>query len=337
MSTHLSKILSHYTAIEQLRKGEMCKPRFVDLHISNACNQKCDGCAYKGLLDVSLMTKKDAFNTIKQFIDFGVKGFDFAGGGEPLVLPYLSELWNYIKERNCYFGVITNGTMLDPNTMDQIIEQGSYIRISLEATNIEDYCLYKNVAPYHWLKVSDNISYLVAKKRHTKSNCEIGLKYAVGESFRGHHHYLGGVGLGLGFGVDNVQFKALRHEPEELSLKEKEMENYYLLSVKKEAPKDFVRSWIVPHTDIPQCWLNPLHTVVDHLGNIYLCCYYYYRDNHCIGNILKDSLEELWFSDKHKEMIKSIKKEECAVVDCKFFHHHNDLEKAMLNGRWEFL
>jgi len=337
-----NNILSFYSEIQQLLKGEIPRPRFADLHTSNMCNHNCIGCAYRSSLNNRVMSKFQHEKIIKDLLKLGVKGFDFAGGGDPLKLSYINWMFDLVKREGGSYGVITNGTLFNEGLISQVISQATYVRISFEASNQEDYCKYKRVGRIQWHKLMENISSLVEEKKKLGSTCEIGIKFAVGKTLRGISHYAQALCLGRQLGVDNVQFKSLRHEPEELSLEEKKIEDEICtklcnMSINKNLQ---IRKWIVPLEDkhIPQCWLNPLHIVIDYLGNVYLCCYYYYRIlKHKLGNMLETPIEDLWFSDKHKLMIREINREECSKVDCKFFWHHKNVERMLKSGECNFL
>ena len=125
-------------------------PRFVDLHTSNACNHKCVGCAYSGELDTDFMKEDQHIKIINDLMDFGVRAFDFAGGGEPLFLPYIESLFDLVHSRNGHFGVITNGSLLTERLMEKIVKYATYIRISLEASNVESFVKYKRVSGKEW-------------------------------------------------------------------------------------------------------------------------------------------------------------------------------------------
>ena len=332
----MSNILSHYESIKELLNNEMCKPRFADLHTSNKCNQFCNGCAYSEKLNNKTISYRNHKKILDDLIDLGVEGFDFAGGGDPLLIPKITDLWHYLHKRKKHFGIITNGTLMKDIIADTALKYSTYIRISLEASSVDDYIKYKNVKENSWYSVLSNIQELITKRNETNSKCEISVKYAIGKSLRGQKHIDNGILLGMQLGVDSIQFKDLRHDPEELSLQDKLVENNYL----KSKNNSKLKFWIVPVNDnkIPQCWLNPLHLVVDYLGNVYLCCFYYYRnESHKLGNMLETPIKDLWYSKKHKELIKNIDKTQCQKVDCKFFKHHEIVEKAFKNGAVEFL
>ncbi len=335
-------ILIHHNSIKMLQDGKMPNPYFVDLQLSNKCNQNCKGCAYREYLphDGKMMSEEDATKIVNDLMDLGVKGFDFCGGGEPTTLSYLPELWNTIKGRGGYYSLITNGTLLPNRIVKQLAEQATYVRFSFEASNLKDYCRYKGVGKLHWDLLIHNTRKMINAKNEIHSDCEVGIKFAIGKSLKGLRHYYGALALYKDLCPDNIQFKALRHKPEELSLGEKINENVTLWSAFRREDSDLVRSWIIPkdNKNVPQCWLNPLHTVVDEKGNVYICCYFYYRsEEHLLGNMLKQPIKDIWYSEQHIEKVKKISRKKCEEVDCKFFRHHKDVEGALKNGRHFFM
>lgn len=337
----MDNVLTRSMDIGMLSRGHMPRPYFADLHTSNRCQQTCTGCAYRNKLDGKIMAREDHLRVMEDLYNLGVRAFDFAGGGDPLCLPYIMDLWEWCVKKKCHFGVITNGIGFTLAMMTFLIDHATYVRVSLEASDAKKYCRYKNSTERIWYEVLNNIRCLTEED----STLEVGLKFSVGKSLRGIDHYQNGMLLGHDLRVDNVQFKALRHEPEELTIDEKYVEHYQCEEGKQlvvNQNKGFVQSWIMPWDwegeDIPQCILNPLHTVVDHNGNVYLCCYYYCRGaNHKLGNMLDTPINEFWDTCDHRTKIQKIDKKECTKVDCKFFRHHKIIQQATNRGRGLFL
>jgi radical SAM protein with 4Fe4S-binding SPASM domain len=185
-----------------------------------------------------------------------------------------------------------------------------------------------------------NISRLVGMRNADGSPLQIGIKFSVSKSLRDQKHYEDGIRLAHELGVDRVTFKATRHMPEEITLSAKVKERQLLRDTLSHNYHRNVVEWIteLPDNLIPQCWLNPLHTVMDHLGNIYICCYYYNRgEEHLLGNILETGFASIWYSEDHWQKIRNIDREKCKKVDCKFFYHHHAVEYASKRGRLEFM
>jgi len=270
----------------------------------------------------------------------GVKAFDFAGGGEPALIPYLPDLMRYIYEKGGHYALICNGTFLPAKLVDALMMGATYVRVSLEASNAAMYKAYKQTDCFDVVK--ENIGWLLDNREHRGSGPEISLKFSVGKSLRGFEHYKRAIDIGQEMGVDRINFKALRHEPEELPPDELALEDMILQSIlgHDTVLRSKVHYWIrpAPDSEIPQCWLTPTHTVMDHLGNIYLCCYYYYREEAMkLGNIFDDGFGKIWYGCDHWKKIAAIERDKCKLVDCKFFGHHLAVEKFRERGQGYFL
>ncbi len=337
----VSNIIAHHKQVEMLQHGRMCSPVFADLHLSNICNQKCLGCAYtdKHGIGTVYMSTHDILKTIDTLSGEGVKAFDFVGGGESLCIPDIGKAFSRVVNHNKSYALITNGLLFHGKIMKQIVCEATYVRVSLEGATALDYATYKQTTRGQQEQVIGYIKAAISHRDKVGSTCEISIKFSVGKSLRGTGHYMAGIELGRSLGVDSIQFKALRHEPEELNYDDKVIENRLLRqAIYESGADDLVRYWIVPESHIPQCYLNPLHVVVDHNGDMYLCCFYYYRGNeHKIGNIITDNFSDVWYGAKHAEKVKAIDKNQCEFVDCKFFKHHAVADWAFDRNRTHWL
>lgn len=338
---YFHNVLTHYESIKKLWEGKISSPRFCTLQTSNRCNQNCRGCSF-GYHDIQLNNKIMSWSehkkVLQDLIDIGVRGFEFCGGGEPTCLPYLLDAMKFLHDNNCSFGMITNGVFLTPKLIDYVLLHGTYIRVSLESAQEGEYRRYKRCPKDHFSKVVDNIHDLVTRKQHG-STCDVGVKFDVSKSLKGFNHFSTAIEFGEIRKVDSIQFKCLRHYPEELSYSEKVEQNDILQRLKEGCNVPII-DWLIPipFDLIPQCVLSPLHIVVDYVGDVYICCYYYYRaEEHRLGNLFAQPLRDLWFSKKHQEKVKNIQREKCTQVDCKFFEHHRIINEAFRNGRIEFL
>lgn len=351
----MSNILHRHDDIHKFLNGGYIRPHFCDLHTSDVCNQACTGCAYAGKHSGKIMSYPKHMEAVDKLIDFGVKAFDFAGGGEPTMMPYLDRLMEHMACRGAKFGLITNGMDMSAAVRKQLIRNGTYVRFSLEVPTAELYEKYKNCDGGDFHHVLDTIRILKAERDKAQSRLEISLKFSVGAgmyqgdvSMSGAHKYLHMLTLSHALGVDRVNIKRLVHEPCQLPDEDLETEAYsyrlaeelYLANLKGgEAP--FKTSvWLKPYPKekVPYCKLSPVHTVMDQDGNLYVCCYYYYRGNDfLIGNIFETPLSELWLGPEHRRKLSMINRDSCAKVDCKFFKHHQSYYAFDRRGAGFFL
>jgi radical SAM protein with 4Fe4S-binding SPASM domain len=336
----LTNAIHRMSDIEKLKNGEKIYPHFVDFHTSDVCNHNCLGCAYRGRHSGTMLDLKRHAQAIDILMDHGVKAFDFAGGGEATMMPYLPDLMQKIALRGGYFGLITNGSRLNMDTADVLLSKGTYLRVSLEASAPWTFAKYKGMSPLNFNRIVDHLKMIVKERNERKSDLEISIKFSVSKSLRGIQHYQMMFMLATSIGVDRISIKPLRHEPEELTEQERYAE-YALFQKARPVGQSYkiIESFLpTPEEKVPQCWLNPLHAVMDQNGDLYICCYYYYRDNDFkIGNIFEQKFEDIWLSDLHRQKIANIKKTSCAMVDCKFFSHDWAVAESSKRGRIYFL
>jgi radical SAM protein with 4Fe4S-binding SPASM domain len=319
--------------VAAMTNDRMITPTFVDLHTSNYCNQNCIGCAYKGTHDTEIMSYDDHLRVIQKCIKFGVKAFDFAGGGEPTMIEGLHSLVERVRYLGGAPGLITNGTFMGHILAESLAKNATYVRFSLEASSGYAYGAYKQKHSSVFFQIIENIKRLQGAVERIKSPCQVSLKFSVSKSLRGRRHYQDIMFLTKELKPDRVYIKPLRHGDEELSEEERWAEHFILKSVlASERPETKVYQSLIatPKSMVPQCTLNLLHTVIDHKGDVYICCYYYYRkEAHKIGNILKQDFGDFWGSNDHMLKVQAINREECAKVDCKFFAHHKAVIDAL--------
>lgn len=337
----LTNIISHWQKIEKLRRGEFPRPHFVTMHTCDICNQNCNGCAYAGKHSGAKMDKHKHFDAVRRLRDFGVKAFEFCGGGEPTLLEYLPDLISHIGWQGYGVGLMTNGTNITNDLISALVAHGTYVRISMETGLPDTYYTYKQTKDHDEMhRVVGKIEKLIKLRDASESDLQVSLKFSTGKSLRGVGHYMAAFDLANFLCVDRVSFGHLRHEPEELTWDEKWQEYGRYESVRDKFPMIEAHDTLAPvdPREVPQCWLNPLHLAMDHNGDLYMCCYYYYRkDAHRIGNIFTDPLEKIWGSPEHRAKVAAIDKNECAKVGCKFFAHHKAVEELRPRRRGYFL
>lgn len=110
---------------------------YLQWHITHSCNLRCTHCYQQDYS--SHMQDSDLFQTLDAYCSF-LKEKNLAGqinltGGEPLLHPRFFELAAEIRRRGLRLGVLTNGTLIDPETACRLAElKPVFVQVSLDGT-----------------------------------------------------------------------------------------------------------------------------------------------------------------------------------------------------------
>lgn len=338
------RVLSCYNEALLLKQGKMPKPRMAIVYPTYACNHNCLGCDYIRLNKTKHSFSEDQFvNVVEQLIDIGVQGIEFCGGGEPTLHAFLPKVINKLIKHNISFGFLTNGTNLNQGLQAQLVKKGSYCRISLESATERTFNFYKrpNNKKAGFKNVLKNIKSLVSLRNRClpDTKLQISVKYTVDSN--NFSDVVKAISLAEKLKVDSIQFKLARNVPSELK------DHEIIQQLKKEIAQirhNYPDLRIMTNFEKSQlkgkCWLAPLQLVVDPYGDVYICCYYHHRvKDHCLGNMLKKDLKNIWHSKKTQKKLADIDIADCNKYDCRF-HYYNDLmRKAVIDdvGQLNFI
>ena len=108
-------------------------PFTLGWELTLACNLRCKHCGSDaGLARKNELTTDEAINLCDQFPALLVQEVDFTGG-EPLLRNDWSDIARRLRDHNITTGIVTNGTILDPKTVNKIKETGiSHVAVSLD-------------------------------------------------------------------------------------------------------------------------------------------------------------------------------------------------------------
>lgn len=141
--------------------GQVRPPNIVVVHPTDRCNHSCDWCWY----DRSRAQIPD--DLVDRVVDNSVVvpgqvgEVIIAGGGEPLLYPSIERLIVSIRGRceKADLKLDTNGSLLRRLGLD-VLRQIDYIRVSLDATDPEEYARTRHVKSDEWAKVLGNIEWV---------------------------------------------------------------------------------------------------------------------------------------------------------------------------------
>lgn len=319
--------------IIDIHNGKMPNPLMAIIGPTYRCNQHCYYCFFDHMKSSQTLTVEQLINIIDQLADFGVKGIEFCGAGEPLMMPGIEDCVLHAAKRGLKIGLLTNGVLFKDKIMSAFVQHGTYVRVSLDTVDRE---LYKKIRGTEDLdNVLANIKAALAYKKKYNHFCEISLK--VGNLPEVEIKQLQEImDFVQGKGIHSVQYKNIWNEEGDYLTDFRQ--KYELKDKVKSSVSYFIKNIKARRSFGNHCWITPVQTDIDAFGNVYLCCYYMYREeDHKIGNIFEKSFKEIWESDYHREKIKKIRKYECMKHDCRFMTYMRLANFIHKRGDWCFI
>lgn len=312
------KAAVHRDKIDQLKRGELITPSFVQWDLSNKCNLNCSFCFYKihSLSDwnaTEIMPTDVVMRVLDELKAFGVKAIEWTGGGSVECHPDWKKIILRAKELGFEQALVTNGTLLDDEGL-HIIKDFEWVRFSVDCA---DKKTYKKIKGFDYFdKVIHNIQKLNSIK--TQNNI-VGLSFIVCKD--NYKEIINAARLAKELKCDNIRF-SLAMTPE----KEKYFKNIWLEIIKQleQAKKEETGNFkffsfsnriydLARQTLSDYCGFHHFCGVIAPRG-VYPCCRLKDDAKYNLGDLKKDSFANIWFGKKRKEFIKSI--ENGCPFDC---------------------
>ena len=111
--------------------------RSVNWHVWPHCNYECKFCfaqfqAEKG--EDSILKPHEGFRLISRLVEAGMEKITFVGG-EPLLCPWLGEYLEYAKDLGCLTMVVTNGSFVTEEFLQNYGDAIDWIGVSIDSGN----------------------------------------------------------------------------------------------------------------------------------------------------------------------------------------------------------
>jgi MoaA/NifB/PqqE/SkfB family radical SAM enzyme len=267
------------------------------------------------------------FSTIlEQACQMGVSCLEFSGGGEPLAHALIDEFLALATrpDRTFKVGLLTNGVrLLSQDNVRAAVAKLDYVRLGyteeVDASN-DDGLFYETLAA------------LKAEKQRHQSSVRLGVKFLL--TNKNADKLAKQVKRVLEDRLaDHIKVKALRSslggaEPTAPVVRRFE----HLMADLREdfAATDLqvdVKSARV-NAATHRCWISPIMTVIDSIGDVYMCCNYYERrDDLRIGSLGPEGTNkysDFWGGHRHRAIMKNIPIDRVCNshqgVDCRLVH-----------------
>lgn len=312
------KLLYHPERLHRWMQGEPQPPLYVEIGPINRCNYRCSFCAldYTGYRGEQLATAL-LQRTVEEMAGTGVKSIMFAGAGEPLLHPNITEIVSHTAANGLDVAITTNGALLTPEYARHLLPSLSWIRISCNAGTAGEYAAVHGCDDTMFEKVLANLAGAVTVKREQELGVTIGVQCVLlGENL----DHIQDLAVTLKrIGVDYLSVKPFSRHP--LS------NNHRLGEAHPTLPPDFIASLAsltdsrfhvsmrtnalvaVEEDTVPftGCLGLDFFCTVDAGGGIYPCHSYMNVEGYCYGNLNESSFTEIWSGERKKRITEQLR------------------------------
>lgn len=315
------KIYQHMDRVQEWLDTGHSRPVTMELDLTNLCNQKCPHCfGYYPERDQARMHLEQAQGIIRQIQELGVRGLTFTGGGDPLVSPICIPCVEYAKEVGLDVGFITNAQALKEEWAGILLKNCQWLRVSVDAATPKIFRLTHGMDEKSFRKVLDHVRLLVRLKKEMSSACTLGIGFLTSNQ-TAEDIYPFAV-LGKELGVDYAQYRPLlrRHGEPEIDYSDgailAEMRRASGLSgegyrvVHSEHKYELIQRGKLER-DYKKCHGQHFAAVVSADKKMYVCCHMRGVEKYCIGDLSKESLDQIWFSEKRQKIADSVDFRDC--------------------------
>lgn len=307
------RILRFRDDFATMKAGGVTMPQMVTVFPTYGCNFACEGCHYsrENQAEAVFVDVDRLLARLDEMREMGLRAVSLCGGGEPFLHPRIADLLEGVRARDLRLGTITNATRI------------------IGSQRLRDFVLYENT----FLRVSiwpeSNVPAVVRLSRMQRRT-SLGARLTV--STKTLDWYLAILPRLLDGNFDYIEAKAERQSPHDPVLAPAEWVAEAEARLRAIAPD--IRLLLAKQTPpAVQCYLTPVHVMIDALGDLILCCFFQDRKTeHTWGSIHDPRpFRELWEGAEHREARKGIDPAQCARWDCRFFKYHRQAE-AVLGG-----
>ena len=316
------KILHHLKEVIRWKNGFNPYAITTEIDPTNVCNHKCPGCAgwLSDKVDNSSLSSGEMRKAIKEIKHLGGKAVTFTGGGEPLVNRWTENAIDYAKYTGLDIGLVTNGSLLNRTNNNALVNNCTWIRVSLDAGTESMHRYTHGVKDFSL--VVENIKSLVKAKEKTSSNCTIGIGYLTGMRTNHYSDMMDFVDLAIELEVDYAQFRPY-HTAAKKDLTKLNIPLNFENFVNKGTDKTkilyskhkydcIIENRLRPEYDV--CYGHQFATVITATGDMTLCCHTRGLEAFTLGNVKIESIKDIWFGKRRRRAIEKINLDKCPAL-----------------------
>jgi len=270
----------------------------------------------------------------------GVKSIALVGDGENTLNPHLYEALEAGCNAGLDIGLGTNGILLDSEEkLHTVLSTCTWLRFNLSAVGEEGYNSIHGVPK--WEQVQANIGQATYLKYAKGYNCTIGLQMVLTPASM--PHIIPMAQFALDSGVDYMVIKQFS-DPDCSEMSQFNLDWYdnpelmeLLRTAEGMSTEDtqIVPKWKIMQLkgkrDYDHCVDCPLIFQMSGDGKCYPCGYLFNSEEHCYGDLTKQTFEEIIKGERYWDVVKHMRKEFDVHTECKGCCRHDSTNSFIWN------
>lgn len=234
-------------------------------------------------------------------------------GGEPLINPYTVPAIEYASNKSVKQCLFTNGSLLDEPTVERLLRTNlSFVRVSLNSAGIEYHQLFHGkISKQLSEQVLINLERFACIKNIIRSNVRLGLSLVLDSNnilnFKYTLNYIIDIKKKYPFSVDYIIIRPVNDDFDGvITEKSEKFTSQYndvlcssLLLELQELGVQVVtpNEYYLPYIQCEKCYGCSVFSEIAPDGSMFMCSDKYGDRNYIIGNILHNTMDEIWTSD----------------------------------------
>lgn len=316
--TDIRKVVNHSRILSSYYKSTFNeKPSIKGLPISisieptTSCNLRCPECpsGLRSFTRPTGMLQQDLFKNVIDQLAPTLSYLTFYFQGEPYLHPQFLPMVKYASDKGIYTATSTNAHYLKDEAAQQTVESGlDRLIISIDGTSQDTYQSYRVGGDLS--KVIEGTKNIIAWKRKLKSKTpHVIFQFLV---VKPNEHQISEVyKLAKELGVDEVKLKTAQiydfENGSELIPTQDKYSRYKLNASGKYSIKNNLDN---------NCWKMWQSCVITWDGKVLPCCFD--KDaQYGMGDLTKQSFEEIWFGEKYQQFRSTLFKSRSEIEMCK--------------------
>lgn len=320
MDSH--KCIWHLDRFNDWLNGKRIAPVHIDVGLTRNCNIKCHYCfgqlqgtKLAGVGPLVYFPREPLLRYMRDAGEIGVRSMAYQGEGEPLLNPHVYEAIVEGKKAGVDISLATNGTLYDTGREgEEALEHLSWIKFNICAASDE---AYRRLQGSKLFSVAvEKLKWAVGYKRKRNLDVTIGLQTVV--TPKDVDQVVPLAKLGKEWGVDYFVIKQCSDmQDNSLGIFKTQLDNYKFADILAEAESyssgdyNVIPKWNminnIQKRSYDTCLGVPFLLFSSGIGNLTPCGCMFGADDYIMGNLTKQSLKDIWESERYWDIVEKIK------------------------------